>query len=205
MNQEQIKNPNRIYPDDVIVVDRSAQQARMRLLALETVKLEPGVRVEPLAPKPVPTIPTAVIEPFLAKPLIVGPAELDAAPRISATQENRVAIGAGAIAYAAGLTQDKGTLWQVFRRGDPLFDPDSGEILGYEAVYLGDAHVLKFADESTLQITKSTQEIYTAIGWWPQRANSPLSATSRAPRKNKCARVSCRPTAASARPVHSRS
>jgi len=190
MNQEQIKNPNRIYPGDVIVVDRSAQQARMRLLALETVKLEPGVRVEPLAPKPVPTIPTAVIEPFLAKPLIVGPAELDAAPRISATQENRVAIGAGAIAYAAGLTQDKGTLWQVFRRGDPLFDPDSGEILGYEAVYLGDARVLKFADESTLQITKSTQEIYTGDRLVAAAREQPtFGYIPRAPEKQVRARI----------------
>jgi hypothetical protein len=160
MNQEQIKNPNRIYPGDVIVLDRSAQEARLRLVQLETVRRQPEVRAEPLTPKPVPTIPPSTIEPFLAKPLIVGPAELDAAPRITATQENRVAIGSGATAYAAGLTEDAGTRWQVFRRGDPVIDPDTREILGYEAVYLGEARVVRFAEESTIQILKSSQEIY---------------------------------------------
>ena len=160
LNQAQIKNPHRIYPGDVIILDRTAHEARLRIQKLEVVKLEPQIRVEPLAAKPIPTIPPAVIEPFLAKPLVVGPAELDSAPRISAAQENRVALGAGNIAYASGLTADKGANWQLFRRGDPLVDPDTREVLGYEAVYLGEARVLKFAEESTLEITKSVQEIY---------------------------------------------
>src|SRR5215510_14785567 len=61
MNQEQIKNPNRIYPGDVIVLDRSAQEARLRLVTLETVRRQPEIRAEPLAPKPVRTIPTSTI------------------------------------------------------------------------------------------------------------------------------------------------
>ena len=160
MNQEQIRNPNRIYPGDVIVLDRSAHEARLRVVKLETVRRQPEVRVTPLTAKPVPTIPTSVIEPFLARPLIVGAAELDSAPRITATQENRVTMGAGAIAYASGMSKDKGHLWQVFRRGDAVIDPDTNETLGYEAVYLGEARVDKFAEESTIQITKSAQEIY---------------------------------------------
>ena len=160
MNQEQIKNPNRIYPGDVVVLDRSAQEARLRVVQLETVRRQPETRAQPLAPKPVPAIPPSVIEPFLAKPLVVGAAELDAAPRITATQENRVTMGAGATAYVSGLTKEKGQFWQVFRRGDALIDPDTRETLGYEAVYLGEARVEKFAEESTIQIVKSAQEIY---------------------------------------------
>lgn len=161
MNQEQIKNPNRIYPGDVIVLDRTTQEARLRVLALDTVRLQPQVRIDRPTAKPVPTISPAVIEPFLAKPLIVGATELDAAPRITATQESRVAIGAGATAYVSGLRSDQGENWQVFRRGDPLIDPETKETLGYEAVYLGEARVVKFAEQSTIYITKSAQEIYT--------------------------------------------
>src|SRR5262245_56095132 len=160
MNQEQIKNPHRIYPGDVIVLDRSAQEARLRLVQLETVRRSPEIRVESLAAKPIPTIPPAVIEPFLARPLVVGVNELDTAPRISAAQDNRVTMGAGAVAYASGIDKEKGSAWQVFRRGDALVDPETRELLGYEAVYLGEAQVITFADESTVRITKSAQEIY---------------------------------------------
>jgi LysM domain-containing protein len=160
MNQDQIKNPHRIYPGDVIVLDRLGGEARLRLVQLETERRQPQIRVEALPPKPVPTIPPAVIEPFLAKPLLVGQTELDRAPRISATQENRVAVGAGAVVYVSGLSQDRGPNWQIFRRGDPLVDPDTKELLGYEAVYLGEARVLKFAEESTVEVTRSVQEVY---------------------------------------------
>jgi len=136
----------------------------------------------------VPAIPPSVIEPFLAKPLVVGAAELDAAPRITATQENRVTMGAGATAYVSGLTKEKGQFWQVFRRGDALIDPDTRETLGYEAVYLGEARVEKFAEESTVQIVKSAQEIYVGdrlvaaaretpnFGYVPRAPQQPIRA-----------------------------
>jgi hypothetical protein len=43
-----------------------------------------------------------------------------------------------------------------------LFDEwgRSGELLGYEAIYLGDAKVEKFDDVSTLSIVRSVQEIF---------------------------------------------
>ena len=190
MNQEQIRNPHRIYPGDVIIVDRLANDTRLRLQQLETVRASPRVRAEPLDANPVPTIPTAVIEPFLAKPLVIGPDELDGAPRITATQENRVAIGTGAIAYAAGLTQDLGTSWQLFRRGDPLRDPETLEILGYEAVYLGEATVVKFGEESTIRITRSAQEIYVGDRLLPSAKEKPVFGyVPHAPQKSLRGRI----------------
>ena len=82
MNQEQIKNPHRIYPGDVIVLDKSAGEVRLRLLSTETVRLSPQVRASPLAPEPVPTIPISDIEPFLSKPLVIAQNELASAPRL---------------------------------------------------------------------------------------------------------------------------
>jgi hypothetical protein len=184
MNQEQIKNPHRIYPGDVLVLDRSAQEAQLRLLQLQTVKLSPKVRAEPRPAQPVPSIPPSVVAPFLSRPLIVGADELDSAARIVATEENRVAIGAGNIAYARGIGADQGEIWQIFRRGDPLVDPDSRDILGYTAVYLGEARVRKHGEVSTLEIISSVQEIYQDDRLLPAAKERPnFGYVPRAPQK----------------------
>lgn len=204
MNQEQLRNPHRIYPGDVIVLDRSGAEVQLRLLKADdpaavaaaaaaapaaapprdTVKLSPRVRAEPLADKAIPAIPPSAIEPFLSRPLVVGKDELDSAPFILATQENRLAIGAGSVAYAEGLGSDKGDVWQVFRRGDALIDPETDEILGYQATYLGDARVIRRGDPATIEITKSAQEIYSGDRLLPAAKEMPtFSYVPRAPGK----------------------
>lgn len=160
MNREQIKNPNRIYPGDIIVLDRSAAEMRLRVLKTDTVKLSPQALASALEPEPVPTIPTGDIEPFLSKPLVIAQNQLASAPRIVRTQEDRVALGAGNIAYAQGITQDQGDYWQIFRAGPVLVDPDTRESLGYQAIFLGEAKVAKYGAVSTLEIVKSPLEIY---------------------------------------------
>ena len=159
-NQETIANPNRIYPGDVLVLDRTSAQMRLKLVRAGTVKLTPQVRVPPAAAEAVPTIRTADIEPFLTKPLVLVKDQLAGASRIVRTQESRVALGAGDIAYAQGLTQDQGRYWQVFRPGSPLIDPINNETLGYEAIFLGEARVNKLGAISTIDIVSSRQEIY---------------------------------------------
>jgi len=173
-NQEQIRNPNRIYPGDVIVLDRSAEEMRLKLLRAETVKVIPEIRTSELPPEPIPTIPTADIEPFLSKPLVIAQNQLADAPRIVRTQESRVTIGAGDVAYATGLTKDKGLYWQIFRPGNPLIDPVSNETLGYVAVYLGEAKVQRLGNVSTIDIVSAGQEIYAGDYLLPAPRDIPL-------------------------------
>lgn len=160
MNQEQLKNPHLIYPGDAIVLDRSGDQARLQLVQLDTVRLQPQVRVERSPRDALPSIQPSVIEPFLAKPLVVSADELDGAARIVATAESRVTLGAGDRAFATGISKDKGSQWQIFRRGDALIDPETNEVLGYEATYLGEARVSQHGEVSTIEILRSVQEIY---------------------------------------------
>lgn len=160
MNQEQMKNPHLIFPGDAIVLDRSGSEAKLQLVQLETTKLEPRIRLERSTRDALPSIAPSVIEPFLSKPLVVSANELDNAARIVATAESRVTLGAGDRAFAHGITKDKGDQWQIFRRGDPLIDPETKEILGYEATYLGEARVSKHGEVSTIEIVRSMQEIY---------------------------------------------
>ncbi len=165
MNRDEIKDPHWIYPGDVIHLDRSGAYPQLSLTsggpaaaAANVVKVEPRVRIEPLR-SAIPSIPGTVIGPFLSQPLVVEEDGLDQAPRIVATQEGRVAVSAGETAYADRIGADAGVNWQVFHPGVALHDPETGEILGYEAKYLGDARVRRFGNPTTLTIVKSTQEI----------------------------------------------
>src|SRR5688572_29099741 len=74
-NQDQIKNPHRIYPGDVIVLDRATGQLRLDQSAGGAggvVKLSPRIRAEQRADAAVPAIQPSVIEPFLMRPMVVG-------------------------------------------------------------------------------------------------------------------------------------
>lgn len=164
MNKDEIKNPHLIYPGDVVVLDLSGASPSLKLLARgkngrETIKLGPTARSEDMSAKAIPAIPAAAIEPFLSKPLVIEQHGLANAPRIIATQEDRVSLGAGSTAYVTGLTGDQGKQWQIYRPGKVLVDPDNKQVLGYEAIYLGEARVLAFGEVSTIEIETSTQEI----------------------------------------------
>lgn len=158
MNQDQIKNPNRIYPGNVIVLDRSQNPPRLSLVS-DTVKLSPQVHTEVMAEAAIPAIPAKVIEPFLTQPLVVEAAGLDKAPRIVATQENRVHLGPGGLAYVSGISSGQGSVWQIYRQGKALIDPETKATLGYEAVFLGTGRVQRTGEPATMEILNSRQEI----------------------------------------------
>ncbi len=162
LNKDQIRNPHRIFPGDVVVINRRAapgQPIAQLIQGEQVVRLSPNVRVEPLGPKAIPAIPPQKIEPFLVRPFIVSDEQLASAATIVETQENRVVIGAGNVAYVSGLDEKLGRTFQVFRPGPILIDPDSKQPLGREAFYLGEAKVVRFGEISTVEIVRSTQEI----------------------------------------------
>jgi hypothetical protein len=162
LNKEEIKNPHWIYPGDIVILDRA--NGTLRLGRTEKYqgrgfeKRAPQTRVEPTENLAIPVI-SADIGPFLSQPLVIEKDGLDKAPRIVANEENRVVIGAGNRAYVEGLTPGGPKQWHVFRPGKPLVDPDTKQTLGYEAIYLGDARVLKIGDPSTVEIIRTAQEI----------------------------------------------
>lgn len=155
LNKDQIKNPHRIYPGDVIVLDRS----RGRLALADTVKLSPRVRAESTAREGIPSIPPHIIEPFLSRPLVIEPDGLDRAPSIVATEDGRVVLGNGGVAYARGIGDSKDVSWLIYRPGEALIDPDTRLTLGYEAIYLGTARVARAGDPAKIELTSVTQEI----------------------------------------------
>ena len=170
LNKDQIKNPHWIYPGDVIALDKSGANPRLRLLrdgqevadggANGTEKYGPRIRGEALEAGAIPSIRAQDIEPFLSKPLFVQEGALDAAPVIVASEDNRVIVGKGNIAYIEGIDSSKGRDWQIYRAGKKIFDPENKRVLlGYEAVYIGDAYVKRFGNPSTADIVRSKFEV----------------------------------------------
>ena len=160
LNRAQIKNPHLIYPGDVVILDTTSGSPRLRLLR-ETVTLQPGAVVEPLERTAVPTIPLNVIAPFLSQPLVIEKGQLDSSPRIIAGQDNRVVLSPGTRIYLNKIEEGDGLNWFVYRPGDNLIDPDTNEILGTEAVYLGDARITKYGAPASGDIVRAKEEIFT--------------------------------------------
>jgi len=182
---DQIKNPHLIYPGDVVVlrmvdgkpvltVERKDKASGLpslpeaakapdapvgeRRVDDRTVKLSPQARSEPLEAA-IPTIPPNAIVPFLTRPLAVEENELEQAGYITTGLAFRIALGDSSQFYARGLQDDAAEYYQIFRPGKPIRHPDTGELLAYEALYLGDAKRLETGDPSKLVVTAVKQEI----------------------------------------------
>jgi len=171
LNREQIRNPHLIYPGYVIVLDRARGTLSIGgtepvpsgtgapAAAPGSVKMGPRIRVESLAKQEIPSIPPALIEPFLTRPLVIEPGGLDKAPTIIATQADRVILSSGNSAYVRGIGGSTEESWYVYRQGGPLIDPDTNQTLAYEAIYLGTAQLTRPGDPATVVLTSAVQEV----------------------------------------------
>lgn len=155
LNKEQIKNPHRIFPGDVVVLEKDADGTPR--LRMQDAKLLPRVYSEDYK-REIPSIPTSVINPFLSTPLIVEANALDSAARIVATPPDRIFLGRGDVVYvgnADSLTEK----WQIYRPGKPVLDPETNALLGFEAYYLGTAAQREVGDPATFEILTAKEEV----------------------------------------------
>jgi LysM repeat protein len=153
MNLDQIRNPHLIYPGQVLFLEKSGGRARLRVGQQvdgpgNTLKLSPRARGTPLDSDAIPSIPFHLIEPFLNEAVIFQSNELALAPRIVATQEGRVLLSRGDTAYVRGETGGN-TAFRIFREPKVLKDPTTGEILGYEAAYVGSTEAVRPGETRT--------------------------------------------------------
>lgn len=156
LNKAQIKNPHRIYPGDVVILDRTGGRPRLKLASRN--RLQPQVYSEALK-KEISSIPSSVIEAFISKPMIVSADGLDDVPRIIAGQEEKTLLGGGDVAFVTGIPNAKIIDWSIYRPGKALKDPETGEILGYEAFDLGSAQLTHVGTPATIKIMTAREEI----------------------------------------------
>lgn len=160
-----IHNPHLIYPGDVITLHfvngkpvLSVQRGHNAPRGLKTEKLEPRVRVESLG-RAINTIPMSVIRPYLVLPHVVTRQELETAPYVVSSYGDHLITATGNRIYVRGIKDPSIGAYDIVRPGKPYKDAETGEILGYQALQLADARVIRQGDPATLEITKSKLEV----------------------------------------------
>jgi hypothetical protein len=153
MNMDQIRNPHLIYPGQMLYLDKS--NGRARLVMARPVgssgdgsgKLQPRIREQSLTDSAIASVPMHLIGPFLNDAVVFETSQLEQSPRIVATQEGRVLLSRGETAYVRGDVSAAHT-WQLFRKPKPLVDPETQEVLGFEARNVGIAELARAGRES---------------------------------------------------------
>jgi hypothetical protein len=166
-NNPQIANPHLIYPGDTIHLvwvdgeprfdlERGAGGRTYRA-SPGTERLEPAVRATPIE-SAIPAIRLDAIQNFLVQNRVVAPEDLDAAPYVLQGESERIVMGAGDSLYVRGVLPAHERL-SLVRQGPVYVDPESGEVLGMEATFigLGDA-IGQDGEVATVRMSQTREE-----------------------------------------------
>ena len=163
MNLEQVRDPHRLYPGQVLVLSKGPDRATLKVApppataqampaaaagaqaAPVTVKLLPRVRSGPVDDVAIASVPAHLIAPFIAQATVLEAGEVEGAARIVASIDGRALMTTGDVAYVRGDLQGRRN-FQLVREPRALRDPATREVLGYEARLVGHAEALGTED-----------------------------------------------------------
>ncbi|MGY0399359.1 MAG: LysM peptidoglycan-binding domain-containing protein [Ostreibacterium sp.] len=175
-----IKNPNLIYPGDVISyvtisskrklqVAGSSSPARAKFTGKRTndgrpvYHLSPSVQTE-YTIDPIPTIPKDAVYPLMTKNRILEPGFSENYPYVVGQADgNYISLSGRREVYARSENGFDDELYDVFRESSMINDPVDGEVIGVEAVYVGQLKKVKNENEdgiATFVQTESNNPLY---------------------------------------------
>ena len=183
----QIENPHLIFPGDLLSLVYIDGQPRIINRGGSNARLSPGVRVIPLE-EAITTIPYEAIAAFLTRAAVLEKDELDNLPYVLQSRGDHLISSAGVDLYARGPINGVGRRYSVVHPEGELIDPDNGDVVGYEALYVGDSTVRREGDPATLFVNRSTreilggdrlidQEIAIPLTFFPKPPNSTIDGT----------------------------
>ncbi|MBK8535003.1 MAG: LysM peptidoglycan-binding domain-containing protein [Candidatus Competibacteraceae bacterium] len=153
----QVRNPNRIYPGDVLKFSYDASgKPQLEVAEREEtplIKLSPQVRVETIN-QPIPPVPRDAVESFLTRALVLNEGQWKKSPYIVADDDNQIIYADRDRVYVLGGNFDQ-PRYQVFRPGEALIEPGSGRNLGTAGIYMGEALLDKDGDPATFTLVNT--------------------------------------------------
>lgn len=173
VNRKQVRNPHLIYPgEELEIVFRGGRPQLIKsgaVVAQE--KMSPRVREEP-GERAIPTIPIDAIRQFLKGPRVVSGEELRRAPYVVEFSEDHITGSAGMGAYVKNLRRDEAIQgsFDVVRRGDEYRDPETKELLGYEAIPTALAELREYGSPSIVWLVESMREVMIGDRLLPSEA-----------------------------------
>lgn len=163
-----IANPNLIYPGDLIVLRYENGRPVLEVQrGHQTVRLSPHTRTTPIEGA-IPTIPLDAINQFLLHPRVLSEQQIHAAGYVLSAQEGRLISGADDTIYARDLKPGDDT-YGIFHIGQAYRDPDSHDLLGYQALRVATVRMVAPGDPSTLHVVSSNREILVGDRALPMR------------------------------------
>jgi hypothetical protein len=179
----QVANPHLIFPGDVLsltYIDGQPVLQLERAVAANVDRLSPRIRSVSLE-EAIPTVPYEAVRAFLTRPTILDRDQLRTLPYVVAPREGLMG-SAGRDVYVRGVEGARlDSVFSVVNVGDPLIDPDDRDVIGYEAVYVGQGRLRRGGDPGTLRLTESAREALVGDYLLEEESPAPLDFFPRAP------------------------
>ena len=155
----QVDNPHLIYPGDQLNLVYMGGRPKLVVKRNRDVKLTPQVRASALD-LAIPAIPLDAIAPFLSNSRVVSSSQIEQAPYVLAGKDGHIVVGAGDELFARGVFERGQDNYGIYRPGVAYIDPDSDELLGYQAYAIANANVIGLeGDIATLALNQSSEEV----------------------------------------------
>ena len=154
----QVDNPHLIYPGDLLTLIYVDGKPRLQLeRAAGTERRSPRIREESIE-QAIPTIPYETIAAFIASHAVLAEEDIQGLPYILTSRHGHLATAAGNTVYVRGTDGGLGTRYDVIHVGDPLVDPDTNNVLGYEGIFVGKGRIERTGDPATMLLTETDRE-----------------------------------------------
>ncbi|STZ77223.1 LysM peptidoglycan-binding domain-containing protein [Bergeriella denitrificans] len=160
-NRSAVANPHLIYPGQVLVLRHENgrpvlgfDNGSLNSDGIPTVRLSPRLRES--SGYGIPTVNVDFYRLFMQHPQIIPPTQTADAPRLVEGPDSRLLYTQGHRVYAYGV--DAPGRYLTYRINKNITSPDTGKILGQEAVFSGIVRTLPYTDSALANRTRLSAE-----------------------------------------------